>query len=350
MSTGWGRSAPILRVPHLRWRGLVGTGGIGTGTFLQLEGNDTLGREESRACRLLNRRDYCKLHIICHYVKRLLGPAFAVVPVGRVGEDEPGRRLIGEMRAAGFDLRYVATDPSRPTLNSFCLIYPDGSGGNLTMLDSASGAVDAADVGRAGRRIVALGTSGIALAAPEVPMTARAALLEAAGRHGLFRVAGFTRGEAGTCGPLLRQADLAAFNLEEARAAAGLAGGDAEAVVRALAARYPGLRLTVTDGERGSWAWDGSAPAFEPAVPVAAVAAAGAGDTHLAGVVAGLAAGLGMAAAHQLGVIVAAASVTSPHTIHPGMDRGLLASTMHAGGDRWLPELRAMLEQEGRAG
>jgi sugar/nucleoside kinase (ribokinase family) len=272
----------ILHAPRLQWRGLVGTGGIGTGTFFQLEGNETLGREESRAGRLLNRRDHCKLHIICHYVKRLLGPVFAVVPIGRVGEDEPGRRLLSEMRAAGFDLRHVTADPSRPTLNSFCLLYPDGSGGNLTMLESASGAVDAMDVGQAERRIASLGAAGIALAAPEVPMTARAALLEAAGRHGLFRVASFTRGEAGHCGPLLEQSDLAAFNLEEARAAAGLAAGNAEAVLRAIAARYPRLRLTVTDGARGSWAWDGTVPAFEPAVPVAAVAAAGAGDAHLA--------------------------------------------------------------------
>jgi ribokinase len=334
----------LLRAPRLQWRGLVGTGGIGTGTFLRLEGNETLGREESRACRLLDRRDYCKLHIISHHVKRLLGPAFAVVPVGRVGEDEPGRRLLAQMRATGLDLRHVAVDPSRPTLNSFCLIYPDGSGGNLTMLDSASGAVAAVDVQQAERRIAALGTSGMALAAPEVPMTARAALLKAADRHGLFRVASFTRGEAETCRCLPDQCDLAAFNLEEARAAAGIAAGGAETTLRTLAARHPNVRFTVTDGARGSWSWDGSVPSFEPAVPVAAVAAAGAGDAHLAGVIAGLAAGLGMTAAHQLGVIVAAASVTSPHTIHPGLDRGLLAQTMRTGGDRWLPELRAMLE------
>jgi hypothetical protein len=50
-----------------------------------------------------------------------------------------------------------------------------------------------------------------------------------------------------------------------------------------------------------------------------------------------------MAAAHQLGVMAAAASVTSPHTIHPGFDRALLAATVRTGGDRWLPDLRAML-------
>ena len=57
-----------------RYDVVVGTGGIGSGIFLALEGNRTLGREESRPAELLDQRDYCKLHIVCHYVQRLLGP------------------------------------------------------------------------------------------------------------------------------------------------------------------------------------------------------------------------------------------------------------------------------------
>lgn len=334
----------LLRALRLQSRGLVGTGGIGTGVFFRLEGMETLGREESRGCRLLDRRDYCKLHIVCHYVKRLLGPAFAVVPIGRIGDDEPGRRLLGEMRETGIELRRVTVDPSRPTLASFCLLYPDGSGGNLTVIDSASSAVNEADIEAAMPDIESLGASGVALAVPEVPVAARLALLDAAGRHGLFRVAGFTRAEAPVCGPLLDRTDLAAFNLGEAQAAAGLASADEHDVVRALADRHPRLHLIVTDGARGSWAWDGKELVHEPAVAVVAAAAAGAGDAHLAGVIAGLATGMDLASAHQLGVLLAAVSVTSPHTIHPGMDRELLSATMQAGGDRWRSDLRAMLE------
>ena len=53
---------------QLRYRALIGVGGIGSGTFFALQGNETLGREESRLGRFLDRRDYCKLHIIAHYV------------------------------------------------------------------------------------------------------------------------------------------------------------------------------------------------------------------------------------------------------------------------------------------
>ena len=41
--------------------------------FFALEGDDTLGRNESRLGRLLDVRDYCKLHIIAHYFSVLAG-------------------------------------------------------------------------------------------------------------------------------------------------------------------------------------------------------------------------------------------------------------------------------------
>jgi hypothetical protein len=70
-----------------RYKALIGTGGIGSGTFFALKGDHTLGREESRAGRFLDRRDYCKLHIIEHYVAVLLGTSFesvrSVNPVSR---------------------------------------------------------------------------------------------------------------------------------------------------------------------------------------------------------------------------------------------------------------------------
>ncbi len=66
-----------------RYRALIGTGGIGAGAFFALDGNHTLGREESRSGRYLDRRDYCKLHIIAHYVQVLLGEDFGVVSCRR---------------------------------------------------------------------------------------------------------------------------------------------------------------------------------------------------------------------------------------------------------------------------
>ncbi len=133
----------------LRYDVMVGTGGIGSGEFFALRGNHTLRREESRGGRFEDRRDYCKLHIISHYVRTLTGPYLAVYPVGRVGGDETGLRLLREMSDAGLDLAYTRRVAGERTLRSVCLTYPDGSGGNLTADDSASARVTPADIGEA---------------------------------------------------------------------------------------------------------------------------------------------------------------------------------------------------------
>lgn len=330
-----GRSAPATRARRpeeagllaaggLRYRALVGTGGIGSGSFFLLNGDRTLGREESRSGRFLDRRDYCKLHIVSHYVRTLLGAGMSVVPIGRVGQDAAGRQLLEEMQAAGLDLRYVEALPGKATLYSLCFLYPDGSGGNLTTDDSASAAVDPPFIDRAEGLVAALGRTGMAAALPEVPLDARLRLLELAGGHGLFRAASFTSEELSRAGEsgLLAGVDLLALNVDEARSLAGLrdpglsAGEVAEEAASRLAALYAGLRLSITAGAAGSWCWDGSRLLHCPAAAVQALGSAGAGDAHLAGVLAGLACGLELESAQILGTLVAAAAVTSPHTIH----------------------------------
>jgi ribokinase len=325
----------LLELEHrsLRYHTLIGTGGIGTGTFFQIRGNQTLGREESRGGRFLDRRDYCKLHILCHYVKALLGKQFAVFPVGRVGDDEAGTRLLQEMREADLSLRHVDTLPEKHTLYSFCFLYPDGSGGNMTTDDSASGEVGAEYVAGAEEELRRAGRRGIALAVPEVPLEARARLLELAEKHGLFRVASFTSGEMEEARSLELPArvDLLALNKDEARSLAETRADVAdpkeivEAAVSSLIRRYPDLLLSVTAGAAGSWSWDGRRLLHLPALKVPVVTTGGAGDAHLAGMIAGLALDLPLAAAHGLGVVLAGASVTSPHTIHKALTRRSLA-------------------------
>ncbi len=56
------------------------------------------------------------------------------------------------------------------------------------------------------------------------------------------------------------------------------------------------------------------------------VSTAGAGDAFLAGVIIGLVADLPLPQAQELGTLVAALSVTSPHTINPEIDRRSLLS------------------------
>ncbi|MGE5228027.1 MAG: PfkB family carbohydrate kinase, partial [Planctomycetaceae bacterium] len=203
---------------------LVGVGGIGGGMFLALEGDATLGREESRGAHLLDARDACKLHIVAHHAALLLGAdpsgsPFHVVPLGFVGDDDPGRRALDAMEQAGIDVAHVRTIAGRPTLFSVCFLYPDGSGGNLTTLDSAAAALTEADVDEL---TPLLGPRTIALAAPEVPVGPRRRLLEVATACGAFRVASFVSGELAAARDegLFGLTDLLALNADEAAALA----------------------------------------------------------------------------------------------------------------------------------
>jgi sugar/nucleoside kinase (ribokinase family) len=339
----------MLNLTSTRYTAMIGTGGIGSGAFFAVEGNHTLGREESRGGRFLDRRDYCKLHIISHYVQTLLGPACAVLPVGKVGDDDAGHALLEEMRAAGLSLAHVQAVPGAQTLYSFCFIYPDGSGGNMTTTDSACALVDAAAVRAAEDAFARHAGRGIALAVPEVPLAARAEVLRLGTAHGFLRVASFASAEIDDARALLPSIDLLAINVDEAAAFAGLHGRDlapaeiAAAAVAALTAVNPALQVSITAGKAGSWCWDGTALCHAPVIPVPMASTAGAGDAHLSGVLAALSAGLSLVDAHTLGALVGALSVTSPHTINKAIDRDTLAVFARAQGVALPAGVRALL-------
>ena len=201
-----------------KYRAMIGTGGIGSGTFFALNDNQTLGREESRSGHFLDQKDYCKLHIISHYVQSLLGPGFTTLPVGKVGSDETGKRLLVEMEEANLDVSHVTTCEGLQTLYSFCFLYPDGTGGNLTTDDSACDHVDAEFISSAQDEFNLFSKSGIALAVPEVPMGAREKILELGTEYKFLRVASFSAEEIPHAveNNLLQKCDLLAVNLEEA--------------------------------------------------------------------------------------------------------------------------------------
>lgn len=314
-----------------KYDAMIGTGGIGTGTFFALSGNHTLGREESRGGRFLDRRDYCKLHIISHYVQRLVGGDFKTLPVGKVGDDAAGRRLMDEMRAEGLDVSLTAIMPGVQTLDCICLLYPDGSGGNLTVTDSASGRVTPEDIQKAVPWMKKHASRGIALAAPEVPLAARLELLDLGHEHGFLRAASFSSEEMATVrqSSLLSRVDLLAINLDEAASLAQTsAEGEPAAIVKKIAAnlgkKFPHVKLSITAGAIGSWTFDGRELHFIATPKIEVQSAAGAGDAHFSGILAGIAAGLALANAQWIGILAGAMSVTSAHTIHPDIDRHVL--------------------------
>jgi len=337
----------------LRYRAMIGTGGIGSGSFFALSGDDTLWREESRGGRFLERRDYCKLHIIAHYVATLLGGGFETIPVGKVGGDDVGEKLLAEMGEAGMNLRYVRSSPGDQTLFSFCFVYPDGSGGNLTTEDSASSRVDGALVREAEPEFARFAGRGVALAAPEVPLEAREAVLELGRRHGFLRAAAFTSEEMRSAlgSGMLGRVDLLGINIDEAAAAAGTAGGGSgrtedvvEAALKRLREANADMIVTITAGGRGSWCWDGSSLAHRRKCSAEVASTAGAGDAHLAGMIVGLAAGLPAREAHELAGLVAGLSVTSPHTIDKGIGRESLRAFAGECGAALSESVRSLME------
>ena len=102
----------------------------------------------------------------------------------------------------------------------------------------------------------------------------------------------------------------------------------------------------MTAGKAGSWIWDGSARHHLPAVEAPVKSTAGAGDAFLAGLIVGRVAGLTLEDSQHLATLIAGLSVTSPHTIHPGLNR----QTLQTFGDElgvWLPDsVKALLKDD----
>jgi len=312
-----------------RYNAMIGTGGIGAGSLFLLSGNHTLGREESRGGKYLDARDYCKLHIIAHNVKVLSGTDFPVYLIGKIGDDDVGARIFREMQEAGLNLDYVQTAPGDKTLFGFCFLYPDGTGGNLTTEESACTRVDPAFIESAAPVFEKYSGSFISLSAPEVPLSSRKRLLELTRRFNGFSVASFTSGEMDEAlkSGMLPLVDLLAINIDEATAFIGKVAdkNQTTSIVEQAIAKMkpinPSAWLSITAGKQGSWSWDGKLLTHTPAFPAEVKSSAGAGDAHIAAIIAGLSAGLTLQQSQVLGNLAGAFAVTSQHTIHPDMSR-----------------------------
>lgn len=321
-----------IDISKSKYKVMIGTGGIGSGKFFLLNGDHTLGREESRSGNFLDRNDYCKLHIISHYVKSLLGTDFTVLPIGSIGNDDVGKRLLNEMNEIGLITSYVRKDTDKPTLFSFCFLYPDNSGGNMTTDNSASSVVDDFFVFNAKVEFINYSGKGIVLAAPEVPIKAREILLKYGTDYNFFRVASFTSEEMDSVmnSSILKNVDLLAINLDEAAHATNLDREKTDPLklvnesIKSLRRINPKMNISITHGKSGSWILDGSDITHLPSLDLDVINTAGAGDAFFSGLISGIVAGLSLKESQQLGTLVGGASVTSPHTINKKIDRKIL--------------------------
>ena len=348
---------------HPRYRAMIGVGGIGSGLFFALEGNQTLGRNESRQARLIPAQDYCKLHIVAHYVAALVGAEhsgtpFDVIPIGKVGNDSDGLRLKKEMAQIGMDTGYVDVVDERPTLLSICYQYPDQSGGNITTSDSAAASLTNNDVDRVIPLFELYHDRFIALAVPEVSLAVRNHFLTLATAYGAWRVGSFTSAEIldAESLDLISMVDLLAINEDEAAALIGRAfnPNDPQDFLDKCAIRLtetqPRIKIVISAGKEGVFAFADEQWFRFPALAVKTVSTTGAGDALLAGIISGLVFGLpfinrpatpntgplsAFGSALDLGVLLARFSVTSSHTIHPDAS---MSNLLDFAGDLGLSE------------
>ena len=309
-----------------RFHTILGTGGIGTGSMWYLDDDRILSRNESRPGVLSDARDYCKQHIILHYLAKALADDSHVYAIGKIGQDAAGTRLLEEMREAGMDVSCVGIQKDSVTMQSVCLQYPDHCVCNVTTSNSACQHVDAEYIHQCIGRLAPRWDSNVLIvAAPEVPLAARTALLRIGKQHSAFCVASALCEEAEEfvlCGGL-DICDLLVINLEEAEVMFKGSAADIDLFADSVQAQIPQtLTVIVTLGKDGSLVLDKSRKAKGAAAPIEkVVSTAGAGDAFTAGVLCGIHFGYdlfdstGGRTALDFGHFFAGRSVMCKHTI-----------------------------------
>jgi len=290
---------------------VFGIGGIGTGIVFQLDDNRDISRDESRAAVLTDFKDYCKGHIIMHYVS-VLSPGSKVYMLGMVGNDAPGKALLGEMQAVGIDTRYLKITDDAPTMFSVCYQFPDNAGGNLTSSNSACEMVTPAYIDECARDVDA---NSLVLAAPEVPLESRIRLLQIGRERGAVTVASFLSAEAGDFAAAggFAFADIIAINADEAQA---VCDKGIKSAAGKIAAANPAVKLVITEGKDGSHLFENGVYTHIPCFPVENVkSTAGAGDAFLGGLIAATIADKDFKSAATYGAMAARLSVMSANTI-----------------------------------
>jgi ribokinase len=216
--------------------------------------------------------------------------------VGRVGDDDAGRRLRDGLAAEGVDVTHVRVDPDAPT--GMALIAVDGAGENTIVVSSGANArVSAADVEAA--RDVLTG-AGVTLVQHEVPEDAVAAAIAGAGGTVVLNPA--------PARPIVAPVDVLVPNRGELETLVGRAGDPVELARTVGVARA----VVVTLGNEGAAVIEGSRVERIPAVRVDAVDTTGAGDAFCGALAQALDAGAELVEAARWAVRAAAASITKP--------------------------------------
>jgi ribokinase len=227
-----------------------------------------------------------------------------VVMIGRVGDDDVGRRIRGDLAARGVDTSGVRVTPGARSGGATIAVDPAGE--NLILVDPGANAqLSPADLGED-----VLGRAGAVLLQLEVPVPVVAAAASMARAVVVLNPAPAAALSAG----LLADVDVLVPNRAELALLAGSTPPSGLAATAALARTLRGgLDVVVTLGADGALVVPGrDGPVTHISAPaVTAVDATGAGDCFCGTLAVALAEGAGLADAARVSVAAAALSVTA---------------------------------------
>jgi ribokinase len=239
-----------------------------------------------------------------------------VTIIARVGDDDIGERIRGDLRSRGVEVLQVVTTPGARSGGATIAVDPGGE--NLILVDpGANSALVPGDIGGD-----ALNGASAVLLQLEIPLATVAAAAAAATVRVVLNPA-----PAVPLGPdLLADVDVLVPNRTELALLAGAAPPSGLTAIAALARKLrDGLDVVVTLGVDGALVVPGSGwPATHIAAPaVTAVDATGAGDCFCGTLAVLLAEGVSLADAARISVAAAALSVTGAGArgLLPGRDQ-----------------------------
>jgi ribokinase len=254
-----------------------------------------------------------------------------VTMIGRIGDDDIGQRICGDLRERGVDVSGVRITPGARSGGATIAVNPAGE--NLILVDpGANGQLSAADIDPD-----VLNRAAAVLLQLEIPAQTVSAAVSMASAPVVLNPAP----AAPLSASLLAQVSVLVPNQTELALLAGAAPPAAPAVsgleaTAALARRLPGdLDVVVTLGAGGALVVPrGGGPVTHIGAPrVAAVDATGAGDCFCGTLAVSLAGGASLAEAARISVAAAALSVTvaGARGLLPGRDQAeSLAATLTA--------------------
>jgi ribokinase len=227
-----------------------------------------------------------------------------VAMVGRVGDDDAGRELLGSLEADAVDSSRVRVVAGVPSGIALITVSEDGEN-QIVVSPGANDRLTPDDVGQAG---AALGAAAVTLLQLEVPLDAVAAAARAAGGTVVLNPAPVRDLPE----ELLAEVDVLVPNRVELAQLAGGAQPETVAEATRLAGRLPARAVVVTLGADGCLVIEGGDAVHVPAVPVRAVDTTAAGDAFCGGLADALAGGATLEDAARRAVRVAAAACLRP--------------------------------------